>query len=324
MRWWAHWGVQYLLAKVPGGEVVHRLMQEKAGQLRHIERGYQFDNALLILEMATKHVGSLAGLRVAEIGTGWIPAVPVALALTGCEVHTYDVLALTKADFLRRTLKAWEPRLAEIAEATKQPLLDVYDRWDRLSRSETLNELCEKTGGEYLAPVDTTSLPYDSGTYDLVLSNLAMPSIPDGLIVPVLRESVRLLKPSGWSIHRIRMTDEYAATDPNRHHLHYLTYPQQTWKRWFDHRNKCQNRWRASHFLKAFRDVGLLQRELRRHQDTTGAAYFQQVPLAPEFQSCDEEDLNTIGIDVVLQMPAETGVFQNSTGESADAELTPV
>ena len=323
MRWWAHWGVQFLLAKVPGGGLAHRLLQEKAGHLRHIERGYQFDNALLILDMATKHVGSLVGLRVAEIGTGWIPAVPVALALTGCEVHTYDVSALTKSDFLRRTLKTWEPRLAEIAQASKQPLLDVYDRWDRLSRSETLNEVCEKTGGEYLAPVDTTSLPYESGTFDLVLSNLAMPSIPDGLIVPVLQESVRLLKPSGWSIHRIRMTDEYAACDPNRHHLHYLTYGQETWKRWFDHRHKCQNRWRTSHFLKAFRDVGLLQRELRRHQDTTGAAYFQKVPLAPEFQACDEDDLNTIGIDVVLQRPPAMRVLQDSSVDSADAEMKP-
>lgn len=324
MRWWAHWGVQYLLAHVPGGGVVHRFMQERAGQLRHIERGNQFENALTILELARQHAGPLAGLRVAELGTGWIPAIPVALALAGCEVHTFDVRALTKPEYLRRTLNTWEPRLVEIAEASRQSLLEVYERWDRLSRAESLAALCQQTGGVYLAPVDTTSLPDESAAFDLVVSNLVMQSIPEELIVPVLRESARLLKPGGWSIHRIRMTDEYAGTDPNRHHLHYLTYQQTTWKRWFDHRNKCQNRWRASHFLKAFRDVGFLQREVRRHWDDSGAAYFQKVRLAPEFQWCDEDDLNTIGIDAVLQKPAETRAVQNSTGDVADAELMPV
>ena len=95
MRWWAHWGIQYLLAHVPGGESVHRLMKEQAGQLRNLEQGSQFENALQILEMASDKAGPLAGLRVAELGTGWVPAIPVALALVGCEVHTFDVAALT-------------------------------------------------------------------------------------------------------------------------------------------------------------------------------------------------------------------------------------
>ena len=57
MRWWAHWGVQYLLAHVPGGEIVHRFLQENAGQLRNLEQGNQFDNALQILELASRHSG---------------------------------------------------------------------------------------------------------------------------------------------------------------------------------------------------------------------------------------------------------------------------
>ncbi len=319
MRWWAHWGIQYLLAHVPGGATVHRLMQERTGQLRHLEQGNQFGNALRILEMASDQVGSLAGLRVAEIGTGWVPAIPVALALVGCEVHTFDVAALTQRDYLRRTLKAWEPRLDEIAVAARQPVCDVAERWEALARSATLHELCQKTGGVCLAPVDTTALPNETGAFDLVVSNLVMQCIPDQLVVPVLRESARILKPSGWSIHRIRMTDEYAFSDPRQHHLHYLTYGKATWDRWFNHRLKNQNRWRASHFLDAFHDVGFLLREVRKHQDDSGAAYFHRVPLAPDFQSCDEDDLNTIGMDVVLQKPSTVGDLRNAPSDSIEA-----
>ncbi len=324
MRWWAHWGIQCLLANIPGGGAVRRLMQEHAGQLKNLERGNQFENALTILKLASEKPESLKGQRVAEIGTGWVPAIPVALALAGCEVHTFDVTALTKLDYLRRTLAAWEPRLADLAKAAQQSVCEVTERWEALSRSTSLQELCQKTGGVCMAPIDTTALPDESGTYDLVVSNLVMQCVPDELIVPVLRESARLLKPAGWAIHRIRMTDEYAFSDSNRHHLHYLTYPKEIWARWFNHRNKCQNRWRASHFLKAFRDVGFLQREVRRHLDTSGAAYFQQVALAPEFQSCDEDDLNTIGIDVVLQKPANMGDHEVSRSDSAEAVASPM
>ena len=319
MRWWAQWGIQCLLANIPGGGAVHRLMQEHAGQLKHLERGNQFQNSLTILELASGKMESLAGQRVAEIGTGWVPAVPVAFALAGCEVHTFDVAALTKQDYLRRTLAAWEPRLADLAKAAKQSVCDVAERWEVLSRSASLQELCQKTGGVCIAPIDTTALPDESGRFDIVVSNLVMQCVPDELIVPVLRESARLLKPAGWAVHRIRMTDEYAFSDSSRHHLHYLTYPKETWARWFNHRNKYQNRWRASHFLKAFREVGFLQREVRRHRDTNAAAYFQHVQLAPEFQSCDEEDLNTIGIDVVLQKPANAGDLQDSRCDSVEA-----
>ena len=173
-----------------------------------------------------------------------------------------------------------------------------------------------------MAPVDTTSLPNGSNNFDLVVSNLVMQCIQDTLVVPVLRESARLLKPQGWAIHRIRMTDEYAFTDPERHHLHFLTYRSETWNKWFNHRLKNQNRWRASQFLNAFRDVGFLQLEVERHLDTSGVSYFQEVPLAPEFQSCPEEDISTIGMDIVLQKPPVANPVGDLQPESVTSDST--
>ena len=320
MQWWVHWGIQSLLARAPGGRAIHRLMQERVGQLRRIETGNQFDNALQILKMASRESCSLAGQRVVEIGTGWVPAISVALALVGCEVHTFDVSALTKPDYLRRTLAAWYPRLDEIAVAANQLLIEVAERWERLSRGQSLEDLLQKHGGTYLAPCDTTALPLASESVDLVLSNLVLQCVAEEQVVPVLRESARVLRPSGRAIHRIRMTDEYAQGDPNRHHLHFLTYEQETWNRWFNHRLKNQNRWRTSQFLQAFHDVGFLQHEVCRFRDIRGAAYFQQVALAPEFLWCDEDDLNTIGIDVVLHKTSSGNAPLNSQVDIAHPE----
>lgn len=303
MRWWMHWGIQAVLARVPGGQTIHRHLQENFGQLKHLESGNQFENALEIIESAVSVIGSLPGVRVAEIGTGWVPAVPMALGLIGCEVHTFDVASLTNQDYFRRTLEAWEPRLAELAQAAQQSHDEVAKRWERLARTQSLAEFCSQTGGRCLAPVDTTCLPDSSGTFDLVVSNLVMQCVPEELIVPVLRESARLLKPAGWAIHRITMADEYATSDTERHRLHYLAYSRETWNRWFNHSLKVQNRWRASQFLDAFRDVGFVPHEVQKSIDQSGVDFFRQVPFAPEFAHLDEDDLATIGLKVVLRKP---------------------
>lgn len=303
MRWWMHWGMQYLLAKTPGGEQVHRILQEKVGQLKSLETGNQFDNAIKILGLANRHAGNLQRKRVVEIGTGWVPAVPVALALAGCEVHTFDVAPLTKPEYLRRTLDAWEKRLVDLAEAAGQSICEVTERWEKLARMPDLASLCYATGGVALAPCDTANLPNETESYDLAVSNLVMQCVPESLVVPVIRESVRLLKPSGWAIHRMHLTDEYAQKDAQRHDLDFLKHPKETWDRWYNHALKVQNRWRASQFLQVFTESGLVPVEVIQRCRQSDLDYIRKLNLAPEYRDFTELDLASIALTTALQKP---------------------
>lgn len=306
MQWWVHWGMQYLLAKTPGGELVHQLLQEKVGQLRNLEQGNQFDNAIKILGLATKHGGDLRGKRVVEFGTGWVPAIPVALAIAGCEIHTFDVSSLSKPEYLQRTLRAWEPRLQKLAEATQQSICEIAERWEQLARHNDLESLCRATGGVALAPCDTTNLPDESGTYDLSVSNLVFQCVPESLVIPVLRESARLLKPSGLAVHRMHLTDEYTRNDPQRHDLDFLKLDRTTWDRWFNHRLKVQNRWRAAQFIQAFEEIGLTPIEVIQRCQQSDIDYVRSLNVAAEFQGRDELDLASIALTVTLQKPPVT------------------
>ena len=306
MKWWVHWGMQYLLAKTPGGELVHQVLQEKAGQLRNLEQGNQFENAIKILTLAAKHGGDLRGKRVVEFGTGWVPAVPVALAIAGCEIHTFDVASLTKPEYLQRTFQAWEPRLLQIAEATQQPICEIAERWEQLARHRDLDSLCRATGGLAMAPCDTTDLPIESGMYDLSVSNLVMQCVPESLVVPVLKESVRLLKPSGWAVHRMHLTDEYARSDPQRHDLDFLKHDRETWNRWFNHSLKVQNRWRASQFIRSLHEIGLAPVEIIQRCNQSDIDYVRTLNVATEFQGIAELDLASIALTVAMQKPPVT------------------
>ncbi|RLS57913.1 MAG: class I SAM-dependent methyltransferase [Planctomycetota bacterium] len=316
MRWWVHWSSQLLLATLPGGAVLNRFMQERVGLLRHLEQGTQFQNSQDIISLSLQSIKDIDGCRVAEFGTGWVPAVPVALGLCGAEVHTFDVAALTHRNYFQRTMNTWRHRLHELAESSGQSHAAVRTRFNKLASAVDLHEFCRMTGGCCVAPCDTAFLPDATGSFDLVISNLVLQCIPDELVVPVLRESARLLRPSGTAVHRIRLTDEYARGDSQRHQLHFLTYTRQTWNRWFNHRLKWQNRWRASQFLAAFHDVGLEPRVVHRHRDPDCVNYFRDIAVADDVPVRDEDDLATIGMDVVLCKPSTQVARTHDAGKT--------
>jgi hypothetical protein len=158
-------------------------------------------------------------------------------------------------------------------------------------------------GGSYRAPFNTLQLPYADGEADLVISNLVLQCIPRDLLKPVLAESLRVLRPGGLAIHRVRMTDEYAANDRRRNHLEYLQYPDHTWNRWCCHRLKHQNRLRASQFVAIFEELECSCRLVDRCVDHDSIPVLQRLSLAEQFRRLDLEDLATINLDLVVQRP---------------------
>lgn len=303
MKWWIGAAAQWSLAHVPGGGFVASRLRERFGELAHLERSSRFDNALWFLRTARRWSGELGDLRVVELGTGWVPAVPYAFLFSGSRVDTYDVDRLVRTRIARRTLVELRRRASEFASAagiTDDALLR------RLSIAEQASDFaaaCRSLHGSYRAPFNTLELPYADGEADLVFSNLVLQCIPRELLKPVLAESLRVLRPGGLAIHRVRMTDEYAAKDPKRNHLEYLQYSDHTWNRWCCHRLKHQNRLRASQFVSIFEELGCNCRMVERCVDHDSIPVVEKLPLADQFHGLGLEDLATINLDLVVQRP---------------------
>jgi len=303
MKWWIGATAQWSLAHVPAGGFVLSRLRERFGELAHLERSSRFDNALWFLRTARRWCGELGDLRVVELGTGWVPAVPYAFLLSGSRVDTYDVERLVRPRLSRRTLAEIHRRAAEFASAagiTEQVLLR---RLSIAEQTPDFSTACRALAGSYRAPFNTLQLPYADGEADLVISNLVLQCIPRNVLKPVLAESMRVLRPGGLAIHRIRMSDEYAAKDPNRNHLEYLQYADRHWNRWFCHRLKHQNRLRASQFISVFAEVGGTCRSVDRFVDRDSIAVVERLRLADQFHGLKPEDLATINLDLVVQRP---------------------
>lgn len=304
MRWWIQNSAEWTLARLPGGRWLHARLRERSGELARLEQSSRFDNAAWFLRTARQLCGELGDVRAVELGTGWAPAVPLAFLACGVRVETYDVARLAKPALVGRTINEVRRRAADYAAAAELPLEAVHKRLAQIGDGTDFGTVCRRLGGCYRAPFDTSRLPYPDGEADLVFSNLVLQCIPLATLRSVIEESLRVLRPGGLAIHRIRMTDEAAANDPQRNHLEYLKYDQRTWQRWFCHRLKHLNRLRASQFIEIFREAGFDCRQVERHVDRESIPFLERLPLPYEFRDLTLEDLATVNLDIVLQKPA--------------------
>lgn len=301
MRWTTKWGILFGLAHLPGGRRLHEWMLRRKGELATLEQSSRFQNAIEIVQTVRRHLGSLEGLTVVELGTGWVPAVPLAFALCGAKVQTYDIRRLTDRQLFHKTLTELRRFSSQLALAANISESQIQERCRHLASAGTLADALGELGGCYVAPADTCALPIESGTVDAVISSLVLQCIPQHLLAPVLVESWRILSSQGVAVHRLRLSDEYAAADAHRNHLEYLKYSQATWERWYNHRLKHQNRLRSSQFSKLFEDAGFESVERSLGVDTESIPRLKEIGVDSSFAQLDWNDLATVSMSVVLK-----------------------
>jgi hypothetical protein len=124
MRWIAKALVQAALAQVPYGESINHRFQRIRG----------YDNELPLnvkhLQQMVKVVSELgvtvSGSRIVEVGTGWMPTLPIGLCLLGAQVHTYDHAAHLRTEAISRVepyykQNVWRAHLIPAACITWRP-----------------------------------------------------------------------------------------------------------------------------------------------------------------------------------------------------------
>ncbi len=301
MRWWMKLALQQGFARLPRGDRLYRHIQSRFGEIAHLEQSARFDNAILILRKAREHAAAGKAPHVVELGTGWIPAVPLAFMLAGARVDTFDVTQFVRPDCFVRCRDEIARRLPDFAAAAGIPESEMASRIGRIASANDFATAAQILGGSYQAPCDTQHLPLQNGQVDVVVSNLVLQCIPRKLLPGVLKESNRILTPDGVAIHRIWMGDEYAAGDPFRNHLDYLRYSQRTWDRFFNHPIKHLNRLRLPQFITMLEEAGFETVDCRKTVDEDSILHLRKRGIAAEFRDLSWEDVATVSADLVLR-----------------------
>ena len=226
-----------------------------------------------------------------EIGTGWFPVVPLALALAGVEkVITVDQVPLLRPDNLATAVRALRDLGDDGSLSQRFPELsgDRLAALERLASQDRIDpEDLEQVGVEPIIG-DARWMELEDGAIDLAVSNNVLEHIRESGLADVLKEMHRLSSPRAVMSHLIDLADHYSTFDRSMSTRNFLRYSERQWRRW-DNPIVPQTRLQLSDYRRLIADAGfrIVSEDLHRAPEDE----LERFLLAPEFKRYPPDEL---------------------------------
>lgn len=296
---------------MPGGGAVYQLLQNRFGEFRRgdfVER--RFLRQVSLAGAVVDHGGTLDGARIVEVGTGWVPLVPLGFWICGAAgVSTFDLSRYLSPGLTRRCLR-WMSGHAERLGRLFGDLAPEDEVRRKLAIVDRLKdrplELLERAGIVCRAPADAsdTGLPKDS--VDLHYSANVLEHVRRETLGGLLREGRRILRTGGLSVHHVDPSDHFAHTDPSIPRIHFLRFEEGDWRRYYDNRFAYLNRLHDPDYRQLFAEAGLRLLDADYDLDRPSLSALEDgFPLASPFRDKSFEELCRFNITYVAVPESE-------------------
>lgn len=238
-----------------------------------------------------REAGADLGGVVMELGTGWLPTVPLLFHLAGARR-----LILTDVQRLMDATTRAEAKRVVLAneDLVRGPL--------GLSPAAFRERLERMPACDYLVPWDPAALP--EGSVDVLISRTVLEHIPAPVLEDYAGAFRRILRPGGVMCHLIDNSDHWQHHDRRLGRLHFLRYDDD-WRWWLLCLRRYQNRLRHSDYLALFARHGWQAAAALGEPDAASLRDLATLPLAPRFRFYAPEDLAILTSLLVLRRPAD-------------------
>jgi hypothetical protein len=287
--------VQKTLSLFPNSHVWNRVLQERlTGSLRLSQ-----DRVADQFRRCARHLDSYVRLRgavpqtVLEVGTGWMPILPLGFSLCGCrEVWSVDRVSLMRPSDVENTLRMTTelhragrlaPMLPRLQGDRVSHLLDATRPGDGRDPIETLERL-----GIHCRIAELSRLPVGEGSVDLAVSNSVLEHLRQGEIEALFRQIRRLVARDGVTSHFIDLADHYANFDRRLDVYNFFKFPEPVWAL-INSSLHYQNRLRISDYRRLFTQTGW--RIVGESSERGTESDLEPIPLARRFRRYAREDL---------------------------------
>jgi hypothetical protein len=295
-KWMVKAMVQGLLSCLPGSRSWNHLIQKYVTKTARLdERNFESK-----LELARKHLdfyhnhatAAKNAFTVLELGTGYLPVVPVALALCGagriCTIDKLSLLSLeTTKEMLRYFIEYFRSgRLAQFLPRLMAPRLDRLNQIDMRGAS-SVQALLGPLGIQAIVG-DARRTGLEDGSIHLIFSNAVLRDIPQSVLMDIFHEFRRVISSVGVMNHYVVLEDHYADYDPSISVFNFLKYPERVW-RLFNNSLHYQNRLRISDYRRIHCQTGF---GIVAENDQIGSReHLSSIRLAKEFRRYTPADL---------------------------------
>jgi hypothetical protein len=338
-----HWlvkaAVQRAISWLPASHKWNYLFQQ------HVTRSLELtpDRFEMRLNSCRRHLDHFLGehsnqtrsFTALEVGTGWLPVVPVGFFLCGAtEVWSFDIAPLLTPGGLRKVFH-WFDEYARSGRLQRHLPRLLPERLARLGAIAALYASPHSRGsgesgrsGAATAAPDLSAGPVPSGlsredptvvleqlhihlrvrgaqdtglpskTVDLFTSTGVLQYIPGEVIKSMLAEFTRLGTASSVQSHYVNLVDQYSSFDKSISPLNFLQYSPRQWD-WLNSSLTWLNRLRISDYRALFTQAGF---KITSEINTSGGLeVLERLRLAPQFSNYSADDLLVFNSWIVAQ-----------------------
>lgn len=322
IAWQFKSAIQRLVSKLPFRFFWYGLVQE------HITRSITVDNAAVErrLKVCRRHMehleerGHISSFAALEIGTGWIPIIPLGLWLCGAQaVWTLDIASLIQRRRLNLCLSILQSitqqgRLSQLLPQVRSERIEELRQTPPCPSALRCEEFLHTLGIELL--VGQKQIPrIGRESIDLVVSHEVLEYVPRTDLDELFRLIAHSIRPGAIMSHYIDLRDEYSYFDASISPFNFLRYSEQEWRR---HANPMfpLNRLTLPDYRNLFQrhSVRIEHEQVCRAPPTA----LSGIKLDQQFSEVPEEDLLALNvwIKAICSAAGPNSILTNTTDDN--------
>jgi Methyltransferase domain len=297
-RWLAKALTQKLVSATHTLPLYH-LAQRTVGRVRGFHPRTRIEYAGKLA--ADVGLATLAGAQVIEIGTGWVPVVPMGLYCLGVSgVRSFDLSRHLIASVSLSAARLLPDCIEDLASRSGADPAPLRQRCTALAGGADWAQVAALMRFQYCAPADITRSDLPPGSADLIYSNLVLEHVPPPALRQIVAFSMRTLRAGGLCWHNIDYTDHYAHTAPALAQNNFLHYGEGFWRHIAQNDIMYLSRLRRSEYLAIFAQAGFRIEQIHDHF-LPDEALLAAPQLSRRFSRCAAEDLRCASSRIVLR-----------------------
>ena len=302
MKWLVKSMAFQALSRLPGGQAIYHASQRRlTGSTQQTEGRLQgkIEQTLTYWKWLEAHSpkGFLQEASHLDLGSGWLPSVPVTFYALG-----------TPRQFLVDITPHMEPEaVVQTAEMFRQVAPRMPVKFARLpavpARGQSLAATLEPFGMTYAAPYDElarkieNTVGFATGTHMLLHLNR-------GTLLEVFRTVHRLLRPGGYFLAQQHLRQLFDGLNSRTSPFFSLRYSDSTWERFINSPMMSYNRLKARDYREVLESAGFeiahMEVEPGRPEDF---ALLERARIHPMFKDYTREELAARHLFFVARKP---------------------
>jgi hypothetical protein len=251
-----------------------------------------------MLQLARSHGIVRDGMRVIELGTGWLHWEAITMRMFfNIEAVLFDVWDNRQLAAMKNYIEQLGARLGEFEDLVSEgQLAEARHRIDLVLTSQSFEQLYGRLGFEYVVESSGKLTGLDGRSFDLVVSRGVLEHVNRQAALALCQETHRIMRDDGWVLHSINIGDHLANYDSRSHPKLYLSFPEPLWKLIGQNEVQYINRLQRAEWIELFRSCGFeIVDEERAGVDISG------LKLAARYREMHVEDLECTFVRLLMR-----------------------